>query len=59
MLFPDRDYDNRETAEYTFEHTALPEDILLYYFPPDPTLENKNIAEIAGLLEQDAVAPGG
>jgi N-acyl-D-amino-acid deacylase len=55
VLFPDRDYDNRETAEYTFEHTALPEDILLYYFPPDPTLENKNIAEIAGLLEQDEV----
>lgn len=55
VLFPDKDFDSRATAEFTFQHTAGPEDILLFDFPPNPKLENKSIAEIATILEQDEV----
>ena len=55
VLFPDRDYEKRETAEYTFERTAAPEDILLIHYPPEPRFEGMNIAEIALLTERDTV----
>ena len=56
VLFPDRDYSKRETAEYTFERTAAAEDILLIHYPPDPRFEGMNIAEIAAMTERDTVA---
>ena len=56
VLFPDRDYSKRETAEYTFERTAAAEDILLINYPPDPQFEGKNIAEIAAVTERDTVS---
>lgn len=55
VLFPDRDYGNRATAEYTFARTAAPEDILLIRYPPEPRFEGMTIAEIAAVTERDAV----
>jgi len=56
VLFPDRDFTNREAAEFTFEHTATPEDILLTYFAPDPELAGLTIAQIAKITDRDAVS---
>lgn len=53
VLFPDRDFSNRETADFTFAHTAAPEDILISYFAPDPSFDGLTIAEIARISEQD------
>lgn len=56
VLFPDRDYSRRETADYTFERTAAAEDILLIHYPPAPRFEGMNIAEIAVMTERDTAA---
>lgn len=56
ILFPERDFTNREAAEFTFAHTAAPEDILLTYYGPDPELEGLTIAQIAKLTERDAIS---
>jgi N-acyl-D-amino-acid deacylase len=55
VLFPERDYSSRETAEYTFERTASAEDILLISYPANPDYNGKTVAEIAGLTERDEV----
>ena len=55
VLFPERDYSSRETAEYTFERTASAEDILLISYPPNPAYEGMTIAEIAAITERDEV----
>lgn len=56
ILFPDRDFSSRETAEFTFAHAAAPEDILLTYYAPDPSLEGMTIAEIAKMRDQDPIS---
>lgn len=56
ILFPDRDFTNREAAEFTFLHTASPDDILLTYFAPDPALEGLTIAQVAKNSGKDAVS---
>lgn len=53
VLFPDKDFSNRETAEYTFAHTAAPEDIFLSFFAPDPGYNGMSIAAIAAQNETD------
>lgn len=53
VLFPERDYSDRAVAEFTFEHTATPEDILITRFGPNPEFNGRTIAEIASILEQD------
>ena len=55
ILFPDRDFTSRETAEFTFEHAAAPDEILITFFAPDTALEGLTIEEIAKLRKQDAV----
>ncbi len=55
ILFPDRDFSNRAAAEFTFEHTATPEDILLSVYAPNPDYEGRTIAEISMVLEQDEI----
>ncbi|MGI9224062.1 MAG: N-acyl-D-amino-acid deacylase family protein [Woeseiaceae bacterium] len=56
ILFPDRDFTNREAAEFTFQHTASPDDILLTHFAPDPALEGLTIAQIAKNSGKDTVS---
>ena len=55
VLFPERDYTHRETAEFTFERTASAEDILLVSYPANPAFEGMTIAEVAGITERDEV----
>ena len=53
ILFPDRNYSNRAAAEFTFEHTARPDDIVLVHYPPNPEFEGLNIEEIADFSGRD------
>ncbi len=55
VLFPQRDFDNREAGEYTFEHSAAAVDIVLASYPPQPEYEGLSIAEIAAETGQSAV----
>jgi N-acyl-D-amino-acid deacylase len=53
VLFPARDYSDRSVADFTFEHTAAPEDIVLSYFGPNPEFNGLTVAAIASILEKD------
>jgi len=53
VLFPERDYSDRSVADFTFEHTAAPEDILLSHYGPNPEFNGHTIAEVASILEKD------
>lgn len=53
VLFPDRDYTDRDVAEFTFAHTAAPDDIILARYPPNPAFNGLSIAEVAALTERD------
>lgn len=52
ILFPDRDFTNRAAAEFTFERTTTPEDLLITDFPANPAWVGLNIAQIAQQLER-------
>jgi len=56
VLFPDRDYTNRDTAVFTFEHTSPAQDIVLIDFPENPNYNGMSIAEIAHITETDVVS---
>ncbi len=70
-LFPQRDLDRREGAEYILQDMLSPEGILLPDFRPEPAYNGMTIARIAGirgtdpattlieLLKADAEAGGG
>jgi N-acyl-D-amino-acid deacylase len=47
VLFPARDFSNRETAEFALKSIAPPEGLLITRFPPEPALEGFTIAQIA------------
>ena len=53
ILFPARDYSDRSVADFTFSHTATPEDIMLSYYAPNPDFNGRTIAEVASILEKD------
>lgn len=53
VLFPARDYTDRAVADFTFEHTATPEDIVLSYYAPNPEFNGLTIAQVASILEKD------
>ena len=53
ILFPDRDYTNREAARFTFERTTAPETLIITSFAANPAYDGLSIAEIARLNEQD------
>ena len=53
VLFPERDYSDRAVADFTFAHTATPEDIVLSYYAPNPEFNGRTIAEVASILEKD------
>ena len=55
VLFPERDYTDRAVAEYTFAHSATPENILVVEFLPNPAFNNMTISQIAASLKQDPV----
>lgn len=51
VLFPDKNYDDMQVAEYTFQRTTDPETLLLTSFAPNPELAGLNFAQLAARLE--------
>lgn len=47
VLFPERDFTDRQAARYALEELVAPEGMLIGRFGPDPGLEGKTLAEIA------------
>jgi N-acyl-D-amino-acid deacylase len=52
-LFPDRDLDRRDGAEYILRDMLSPEGILLPNYFPEPAYDGMTIAEIATMRETD------
>ena len=52
-LFPDRDLDRRDGAEYILHDMLSPEGILIPDYRPEPAYDGMTIAEISGLRESD------
>ncbi len=55
VLFPQRDFDNRESAAFALDELAPPEGLLIARFDPDSSYVGKTVAEIAQLRETDPV----
>ena len=53
VLFPDKDYTDREVARFTFERTTTPDKLIVTDFRPDPSVEGSSIAQIAARRGQD------
>ena len=53
VLFPDRDFGNRASAEFALRSLATPEGLLISSFTPDPSLVGKTVAQIARLRSTD------
>lgn len=47
VLWPKRDFDNREATEFALKHVAPADGLRLSAFTPDPSLVGKTVAEIA------------
>ncbi len=47
VLFPERDFTDREAARFALEELVAPEGMLIGRFEPDPALEGKTLADIA------------
>lgn len=47
VLFPERDFSNRESAKFALEHVAPADGLVLSSFSPDPSLVGKSVAQIA------------
>jgi N-acyl-D-amino-acid deacylase len=47
VLFPARDFSNRETAEFVLKSISPPDGLLLTGYPPEPALEGLTVAQIA------------
>jgi N-acyl-D-amino-acid deacylase len=54
-LFPDRDLDRREGAEYILGDMLSPEGILLTLYPPNPSFAGMTVGEIAAARASDPV----
>ena len=55
VLFPNRDFADADTANFTFEHTAAAQDIVLIEYLPNPDFNGMSIADIARVTERDSV----
>ncbi len=56
VMFPDRDFEDRQAALFAVEELAAPENMLIPVFAPDPSLAGKTLAEIAALRGADPAA---
>ena len=54
VLFPDRNFKNRKTAEFALTELTTPEGMLIGNFSPDTTYIGKTLAEISTLRKTDA-----
>ncbi len=55
VLFPDRNFGDRDTAAFALTELATPEGLLMSRFDPEPSYVGKTIAEIAELRGDDPV----
>ena len=55
VLFPERDFTDREAARYALEELVAPEGMLIGRFGPDSTLEGKTLADISAERGTDPV----
>ena len=53
VLFPERDFANRATAEFVLREVAAPDGLLLSRFAPDTSYVGKTVADIARLRGTD------
>jgi N-acyl-D-amino-acid deacylase len=53
VMFPERDFSNRKTAEFVLRSIAPPDGLLLSRFSPDPKLVDHTVAEIARMRGTD------
>jgi N-acyl-D-amino-acid deacylase len=56
VLFPERNFEHRPTAELVLREVSTPEDLLLGTFAPEPSYAGKTLAEIARLRGTDGPA---
>lgn len=55
VLFPNRDFENRETAEFALTELTTPDGMIISTFNAEPEYENLTLAEIAKLRNEDPV----
>ena len=55
VLFPERDFDNRETAAFALRELTSPEGMLIAQFAPDTSYVGKTLAEVAEQRGSDPV----
>ena len=55
VLFPKRDFENRQAAEFALTETSTPAGLLLGRYEPNPAYAGKTIAEISALRGTDSV----
>ena len=53
VLFPERDFENREVAALVLKEIAPPDGLLMTQFDPEPSYVGKTIAAIARLRDSD------
>jgi N-acyl-D-amino-acid deacylase len=56
VLFPDRDFENRATAEFVLREISAPEGLLLAQYGPDTTYVGRTVAQIAAARGTDPPA---
>jgi N-acyl-D-amino-acid deacylase len=56
VLFPERDFENRATAEFVLREISAPDGLLLARFDPDPTYVGRTVAQIAAARGTDPPA---
>jgi N-acyl-D-amino-acid deacylase len=56
VLFPKRDFENRETAAFALTELTSPEGMIISRFNAKPEYENMTLAEIAALRSEDPVS---
>lgn len=55
VLWPERNFDNRDVAEFILAHLTTPSNLRLVSYPPEPSLAGKTIADIAKQKGADPV----
>lgn len=56
VLFPKRDFTNRESAQFALDHVSPPDGIILSRYSPEPALVGQSLAEIARQKGMDPAA---
>jgi N-acyl-D-amino-acid deacylase len=53
VLFPERDFENKETAAFVLREIATPDGLLIDQFEPEPSYAGKTLAQISRLRGSD------